>query len=152
MTPAPLSAAIVADRAAWIRRMLAGIRALPLESADAFAADPRTAAAAESYLRRALEALLDLGRHVLAKAFARGVAEYKAIAAALGEEGVLSAGDAALLTRLAGYRNRMVHFYHVVSDEELRLICRDDLGDVERVLGALLAWLRMHPERLDGAI
>lgn len=33
-------------------------------------------AAGESFLRRALEVLLDLGRHVLAKGFGRVVPEY----------------------------------------------------------------------------
>ncbi|MEO7085720.1 MAG: DUF86 domain-containing protein [Gemmatimonadaceae bacterium] len=89
--------------------MLAGIRSLPLQSLDEFTTSPSTVAAAESYLRRALEALLDLGRHVLAKGFGQAVAEYKAIATALAEQGVLSAADAAQLVILAGYRNRMVH-------------------------------------------
>jgi len=152
MTPGPISVIVVADRAGWIRRMLASLKALPVESAEAFSADPHSAAAAESYLRRALEALLDLGRHILAKGFARGVAEYKAIAEALAEETVLSRHDAEILVRLAGYRNRMVHFYHAVGEEELRLICRDRLGDVERVLDALISWLRAHPDRMDREI
>ncbi len=151
MTPAPISAGVVADRAARIRRMIAAIRALPLDAAD-FRADPRTVAAAESFLRRALEALLDLGRHILAKGFGRGVAEYKAIADTLAEVHVLDTADAALMLRLAGYRNRMVHFYHAVGDEELRLICRDQLGDVERLLDALLEWLRAHPATMDSAL
>lgn len=54
MTPALISAVVVADRVAWIRRML--------------------------------EALLDLGRYILAKGFARGISEYKAIATTLAEE------------------------------------------------------------------
>ena len=132
--------------------MLAGIRSLPTHSAEEFAASPPTIAAAESYLRRALEALLDLGRHILAKGFARGVAEYKAIAVALAEEGVIRPEEAELLVRLAGYRNRMVHFYHAVSDEELRLICRDGLGDIELLLDALLRWLGSHGDRLDHEI
>jgi uncharacterized protein YutE (UPF0331/DUF86 family) len=45
-------------------------------------------AAAESHLRRALEALLDLCRHVLAKGCGRAVAEHKDIARALIEVGV----------------------------------------------------------------
>ena len=44
-----------------------------------FTSGPLNAPAAESYLRRALEALMDLGRHILAKGFGRGVAEYKKI-------------------------------------------------------------------------
>jgi uncharacterized protein YutE (UPF0331/DUF86 family) len=103
MSPGPISAIVVTDRAAWVRRMLAGIRSLPVGDAKEFTADPSTVAAAESYLRRALEALLDLGRHILAKGFGRGVAEYKAIASALQEEEVLTAADAEVLIGLAGF-------------------------------------------------
>jgi hypothetical protein len=60
--------------------MLAALRALPLSSYEQFAADPRNPAAAESFLRRGLEALLDLGRHVLAKRFGRATTEYREIA------------------------------------------------------------------------
>ena len=35
---------------------------------------------ADSCLRRSLEALFDIGRHILAKGYARGVTEYKEIA------------------------------------------------------------------------
>jgi hypothetical protein len=45
MTPSRVSASVVADRIAWIDAMLAGIRALPLDSIEAFEADPRNAAA-----------------------------------------------------------------------------------------------------------
>lgn len=89
MTPSPLRAKVVAERAAWIRQMLAGLRALPLGTYAAFEADPRNPAAAESYLRRALEALLDLGRHVLAKGFGRAVIEDKNVATGLAEVAVL---------------------------------------------------------------
>ena len=80
MTPSQLRAKVIAERVAWINRMLANLRRLPLDSYVTFRSDPRNIAAAESYLRRALEALLDLGRHVLAKGFGQAVAEYKDVA------------------------------------------------------------------------
>ena len=49
-------------------------------SAAEFTADPRMMAAGESFLRRSLEGLLDLGRHVLAKGFGKVVPDYAAIA------------------------------------------------------------------------
>ena len=149
MSPGQIRAAIVAERAAWIREMLDGIRTLPLSSYEEFASDKRTPAAAESYLRRALEALLDLGRHVLAKGFALAPAEYREIADQLTSSGVLLKDDGALLRQMAGYRNRLVHFYHEVSEEELYVLCTRQLSDVERVCEAVLQWLREHPEKLD---
>jgi uncharacterized protein YutE (UPF0331/DUF86 family) len=149
MTPSQLRAKIVAERVAWIRRMLAGLRALPLENLAAFGADPRNVAAAESQLRRALEALLDLGRHLLAKGFGRAVVEYREVAIALREVGVLDGAQESILRTLAGYRNRLVHFYQEVSDRELYEICAGQLGDVEEVLGAMLAWIAARPEKID---
>jgi uncharacterized protein YutE (UPF0331/DUF86 family) len=149
MTPSGLRAKIIAERAAWVRRMIAGIRALPLGTYDVFHADPRNAAAAESHLRRALEALLDLGRHVLAKGFGRAVTEYKDVARALAEAGVLDDPHASLLRRLAGYRNRLVHFYHEVSEMELYEICTSELDDVNAVLTEILRWIEKHPESVD---
>ena len=80
MTPSRLRATTVLERIAWINQMLAGIRALPMDDFGVFQADPRNIASAESYLRRGLEALFDLGRHLLAKGFGIAVTEYKEIA------------------------------------------------------------------------
>lgn len=129
--------------------MLDGIRDLPLESFDDFARDRHNVAAAESYLRRAIDSLVDLGRHVLAKRFAVAVSEYKAIPAALAEAGVLEKETVPLFTRICGYRNRMVHFYHAVSDEELYAICTQHAGDLEDLLSALLGWIQMHPDAVE---
>lgn len=149
MTPGKLRADVLADRAGWIRDMVAELGELPLDSREAFEADPRNVAAAESYLRRALEALLDLGRHMLAKGFARATSEYKEIADGLTDVGVLSDERGRLLREMAGYRNRLVHFYDEVTPRELFEICRDRRGDLEAVLEDILAWVRSNPERVD---
>lgn len=152
MAPVGLRAAIVLERLNWIERMLVGIRGLPLDSLEDFIADPRTPAAAESYLRRCLEALLDLGRHILAKGFGRAVSEYGAIAHELQGVGVLGPAEAGLLREMAGYRNRLVHFYDEVSTVELYEICTQDLSDIERITRALEQWIRDHPELIDKAL
>ena len=77
MSPGKLNRRILSDRIAWIDRMLEEIGKLPLENYDLFLQDTRNIWAAESCLRRALEALLDVGRHILAKGFGKGITEYK---------------------------------------------------------------------------
>ncbi len=149
MSPGPLSKRVVADRLAWVQCMIAEIRRLPIADREAFEADRRNVWAAESCLRRALEALLDLGRHILSKAFGIGISEYKEIARRCGELGVLSPADAELLLQLAGYRNRMVHFYHEIAEAELYEICSTGLGDLERVAAGYKAWLRSNDHLLD---
>jgi len=149
LSPGRVSSKVVTDRFSWIEEMIGGIRSLPLKSKEDFLSDRRNIWAAESRLRRALEALLDLGRHILAKGFGQGVSEYKEIATKLGENGVLLGEEVKLLRILAGYRNRLVHFYHEVTSEELYEICAYRLGDLEKMKRAYLRWLREHEEMLD---
>ena len=75
MSPSKVSRKVVIDRIAWVDRMLAAIRALPLASRAAFTADERNIWSAESCLRRALEALFDIGRHVLARGYGLGLVD-----------------------------------------------------------------------------
>ena len=104
---------------------------------------------AESCLRRAIEALLDVGRHLVAKLAATGITEYKGIGRILGEHGVLDSETSDLLVKLAGYRNRLVHFYHEVTAAELFGICANELHDVDRIRAACVRWMHQHPDQVD---
>lgn len=152
MTPRKIRAQVVLERIAWVHQMLDAMRALPVRDFGGFIGDPRNVASTESYLRRALEALLDTGRHILAKGFGEGVLEYKGIAEGLGDKGVLSPECAAIFTEMAGYRNRLTHFYNEVAAEELYGIFTKRLRDIDRILDEILAWLRAHPELLDKSL
>lgn len=100
---------------------------------EEFLAESRNVAAAESYLRRSLEAIFDIGRHVLAKTGNIKLSlEYKAIAKGLHECNVISQELANKLVNMAGYRNRLVHLYHQITDEELHHIIKNDLRDLKR--------------------
>jgi len=148
VTPGQVRRVVVADKVATIRRMLDDIATLPLGDLAAFTKGPRMVAAGDSYLRRALEALLDLGRHLLAKGFGRAPAEYAEVARQLEETGVVEPARAAKLALMARHRNRMVHFYDEVGDEELFGVLTTGPADVEAVLSALLAWVAANPERV----
>ena len=152
MSPGKVSSRIATQRLEWIETMLREIETLPLDDLDSFLGDRRNLWAAESCLRRALEALLDLGRHVLAKGFGRGVTEYKEIATVLGELGVLEEAETRSLRVLAGYRNRMVHFYHEISEEELYEICSTRIADIRVLADALKGWMKRQPEIMDSSL
>jgi len=149
MTPGLISRRIVVDRFTLLEELLRDIRALPLTSEEEFLTDRRNLWTAESCLRRSLEAVFDIGRHILSKGFAQGVSEYKEIAEELKKKRVLSVEDSGLLRRMAGYRNRLVHLYHEVSPSELYAICAERLGDIDQVAQGVRAWLLAHPDKLD---
>ncbi len=152
MVPGLISQKIVVAKLDVISEMLGGVESLPLASENEFTRDPRMVAAGESYLRRALEALLDLGRHVLAKGFGLPVAEYAAIADQLGAKGVVPGDLAAKLKLMAGYRNRLVHEYDVVTPSELYSILTKQISEVVAVSDAIRSWLAENPERVDRSL
>lgn len=62
---------------------------------------------------------------------------------------VLTDEEADLLEDMAGYRNRMVHFYHEIPGQELYQICSSRLDEVEQLMQGLKRWVREHPELID---
>jgi uncharacterized protein YutE (UPF0331/DUF86 family) len=149
MTHTQINKRIVGERLDWIDRMVVEIRSLPLGNFDEFISENRNVWTCESCLRRALEALMDLGRHILAKGFGVGVSEYKEIAEELKNAHVLSADKSALMKVLAGYRNRLVHFYHEIKTDELYDIGKNQLDEILLIKDAILEWLKSNPEKLN---
>ena len=152
MVPGLVSQKIATAKLDVIGEMLGSIESLPLVSENDFTRDPHMVAAGESYLRRALEALLDLGRHVLAKGFGLPVAEYAVIAEQLGAKGVVASDLAARLKLMASYRNRLVHGYDFVTPNELYTILTSKVSDVVAVSDAVRSWLAENPERVDRSL
>ena len=152
MSPSKISRRVFLDRVAWVERMVDQVRQLPLLTMQSFTGDIRNVLSAESCLRRGLEALFDVGRHILARGFGAGVSEYREIADGLAARGVLTREQGELLKLLAGYRNRLVHFYHEVSTEELYQVCSGQLSDITMLTGALRAWFASHQELVDSSL
>jgi len=138
MTPANIDRKVITQRAVWIREMMGALGELPLKNKKNFLQNRHNVAAAESYLRRSLEALFDIGRHILAKKFAFPATEYKEIPRGLRDKKILSEEEAALMRKMAGYRNRMVHFYHQITPEELYEICFSHLDEIRLLLDRML--------------
>jgi uncharacterized protein YutE (UPF0331/DUF86 family) len=149
MTPSLINEKVVVFKLETIAKMLSGIGDLPIASEREFSVEDINVAAAESYLRRALEALLDLGRHVLAKGFGIAVPEYAAIGKELGARSVLPKDIADKLMAMAGYRNRLVHGYDEVTPKELYRILTTELTDIKDASEAFKKWIADHPETIN---
>ena len=72
-----LNMKLIEDRLGFIVKSIAKLKRLSrLNEADFLRED--TPAIAESYLRRSLEAIFDIGRHIIAKSAEKGIVEYSA--------------------------------------------------------------------------
>lgn len=138
-----LNTKLIEDRLGFINQAIVKLRKLSYLDEKDFLDDDNPAIA-ESYLRRALEAIFDIVRHIITKTARKGLVEYKEVAGALGEQGVISQGQAEKLRLMAGYRDRLVHFYHEIGDRELYLILTNNLSDIEDYVREIKAFLEAY--------
>lgn len=104
---------------------------------------------AQFYLRRVLEGVFHIGSHILARMPGGRVTEYKEIALKLGELGIVEKNFAGnQLKNMAGYRNRLTHFYSDITPQEIHKIIHDNLGDIAVFLKAIRELLR-NPEKFN---
>ena len=97
-----------------------------------FLSDKKNPPYVESYLRKSLEAVFDIGRHILAKSYGFKEIEYKTIARELGNRKIISEELSEVLIKMAGYRNRMGDFYREITAVELYQIVLNNIGDFDR--------------------
>jgi uncharacterized protein YutE (UPF0331/DUF86 family) len=138
MTPGSVDLKIVRDRLLLVEQSLEDLRSLPQTDVDEFTSDRRNILAADAALRRGLEALFDVTRHLLAKGVGVGSLEYREVAQRACDHGLV--GDLSLAARfveMAGYRNRLTHHYDEVTPAELFAVISQRLGDLEAVADAL---------------
>jgi uncharacterized protein YutE (UPF0331/DUF86 family) len=140
MTPGPVDLKIVRDRLLVVEQSLEDLRSLPHADLDEFVSDRRNVLAADAALRRGLEALFDVARHLLAKGLGVGSLEYREVARRAGEHALVSdASLAARLVEMAGYRNRLTNHYDEVTPAELFAVVARDLRDLEAIAESLSA-------------
>jgi len=48
---------------------------------------------------------------------------------------------------MAGYRNRLIHFYHEVTDKELFLIVNNNVSDMENFVKEIKTFIEKYREQ-----
>jgi hypothetical protein len=75
MTRSAIDLKIVSDRLEIIRSAVVELQALPHGTVEIFTSDRRNVWSSDALLRRAIEALFDTARHLLAKAHGRAATD-----------------------------------------------------------------------------
>jgi len=132
---------LVADRVQTVRASLGRLRGLAAADRGAFRGSPDDYAIAEHHLRRAIQALLDIGRHIVVRGGWGNPAHYREIVSFLERHGVLSTELGEKGRSLAGYRNRLVHEYATVDPDEMWDILQSRLDDIADFLKALALYV-----------
>ena len=132
---------LLRTRAAEIRASVAQIREYAAQSDEAFFADPRNLYSVQFLLLLAMEAAASLCGHLMARRGRVAPASYAECLEGLSAIGIVGAELAQPLTRMARFRNLLVHRYWEVDPSRVLAYAREDLGDFEAYLGAIGDWL-----------
>ena len=115
-----------------ISRALVRLRRFQSMSREAFLEDEDGQDIARSRLLTAMEAALNICYHITAKKLQRVPDDYAQCFLLLGEAGLIPSDLAERLSRMARFRNRLVHLYWDIDYGQVYGLITKDLDDLER--------------------
>lgn len=130
---------VVLARIAKIRHSLTLLRKFAALNEEAFLKDPIITASAERYLQVAIQAVIDIGNHVVADLDLGSPADYGEVFRLLGQHRIVPKALAKRLSLMAGLRNIIVHEYLEIDLELVHRFLRRNLKDFELFIAAVLA-------------
>ena len=126
-----------------VRDAVQELRALGLAdlSLEAYVQDKLKRALSEHYLRLAIEATLDLGRHVIVKTGLGIPQEYREVGKILRTKGIVPTELGHRLEAMAGMRNVLVHLYRDIDYSLLHKTIQENLDAFEECITHLFLYL-----------
>lgn len=105
---------------------------------ETFSKHPYYAPAATRMLQVAIEAMLDLCAHVIAREGWGLPKSYREIVLLAAQHGLIPADQRENYLQMARFRNRLVHLYDRVEDTEVLQFIKDHLGDFRPLVTAVV--------------
>jgi len=128
----PIDKQVIIARLSGIEAELAELEDLSRLSFEAYSQKPNFMLA-EYHLHRALEGVFNIAAHMNSRRpGGAGTSQYKDIARQFGEYGFIDSNFAnTVLVKMAGYRNRLVHFYANITQKETFVLLHTHLKDIK---------------------
>ena len=130
-----------------IRGDLRRLERIRAEGLSAFLENEISQSAATRWLQTAVEAMIDIANHVIAREGLGVPKAYSDSMEILVREGVLPADHRDALVAMVRFRDRVVHLYDEVRAEDIWDIIDRDLGDFETFMAAIVERFFADPPR-----
>jgi len=124
----------VRERIQYIEKCLGRLETLRAASKDEFLADFRNIESAKHRLQTAIEAMMDIAGHILARRRLPTPHEGADTFRQLGAAGLLPQERVQTYARMVRFRNLIVHMYQEVDAERVFEVLQNDLGDLRQFI------------------
>jgi uncharacterized protein YutE (UPF0331/DUF86 family) len=121
----------------FVRGNVRKLQQLREEGREAFLGDDVSQAAAERWLQTAVEAVIDVANHVIARLGLGVPRAYSDTIEILVRDGVLPNDRREAFLAMVRFRNRVVHLYDEVAPDEVWRTIEEDLGDFDAFIAAI---------------
>lgn len=138
-TMAPVDLDKIRAHMAFIRGRVKALEGIAAGGRERFAEDEILQAAAVRYLHTAIEAMIDIANHIVARQGIGLPTSYREAIDLLVNEGVLPEGKREAFGRMVSFRNRAVHLYDSIEEEEVFKILSGHLEDFGIFVSAVAA-------------
>lgn len=132
---------IIIKRISFIEENLQQMSALANLPEEEFLEHFYYVASAKYLLQTAIEAMLDIAHHIIARQRYRAPGSYAEAFTVLVEQGILEVEHENTYREIAKFRNRVVHLYHEVDNREVFRIIKECTNDIRSFLKAIIAHL-----------
>lgn len=130
------------ELAGHLRHACRQLEEIGRQDVSAFLADAKSVNSAKYLAIVATEAALDICNHGAAKKGGRSPEDYADCMTILGELGVLEPDLRMRMSRMARFRNLLVHLYWRIDDREVWRVIREHLADFDAYLLAIGRYLK----------
>ena len=116
-----------------------------IEKGD-FLKDNKNITSAKYCLQTAIESCINIANHIISTKRYRRPQDYQDAFVVLNENNILPDGFALTMKQMARLRNRLVHLYWEVSNEELYKYIQNELGDFDTYVRHILDFVEKQGE------
>jgi len=124
-----------------MREALGNLQRLKDYKKSVFTSDPDKIGSAKYNFIMALEAAIDMCNHIISRNGYRAPEDYADTFTVLGEKGAFEKSFVNDLKEMAKFRNRLVHIYWEIDENQIYDILLTRLGDFKKLLNQLAQFL-----------
>lgn len=132
-----------------LRKSVRRLQILSKLKQEEIVADPDKIASVKYHFIVAIESCIDMCNHLISRNSFRVPDDYADTFRVMAEEGVLENENLEDLVAMAKFRNRLVHLYWEVNNDQLHSILTSRLSDFNLVLTAISKYLKWNNLNID---
>lgn len=138
----PLDKESIQSKLIRIRRNVAELKKLSKLPYEKYVNDLKNTLLAERLLHVNIEAMLDIGSHIISEESLGEPLEYRDIFILLVKGGILPRQQEEQFTQLVGLRNRIVHLYEDIDHQLLYQALKKELSDFDLFVKSIVRYLK----------